>query len=65
MITSIVDSINQYCKENEPKDSHYLSLKKALDDYHKMIDKGVLVPRGNTLQNNYNTVYELPKGNCQ
>lgn len=65
MSKSLVDSIEQYCKNNEPKDSHYLDLKQALDEYHRMIETGTLVPRGNTLQNNYNTVYEFPESNYQ
>ncbi len=65
MSTSIVDSIVNYCKANEPEDTYYYFLKNALDDYHDMINKGLLIPRGNTLQNGYSTLYELPRGNCQ
>lgn len=65
MNSSITDSVERICKENEPTDSQYLSLKKALEDYHQMIDEGILVPRGNTLQNSYTTVYRFPNGNYQ
>ncbi len=65
MKSSIVDSVEKICEQSEPKDSQYLVLKKALEDYHQMIDKGILVPRGNTLQNIYTTVYIFPNENHQ
>ena len=65
MNSSIIESIEKICEQNEPKDSQYLALKKALEDYHQMIDKGILVPRGNTLQNIYTTVYRFPNENYQ
>ena len=35
-----------------PSNDEYLDLlKKALDEYHKMIEEGVLVPRGNRIAN--------------
>lgn len=63
MSASLVDSISKYCENNEPKDDYYLALKSALDDYHRMIEDGTIVPRGNTLQNNYIALYERSKGN--
>ncbi len=65
MNSSIVDSVKIISEKSEPKDSQYVSLKKALEDYHQMIDDGVLVPRGNTLQNIYSTVYKSPDSNYQ
>lgn len=36
-------------------DDKFCELKEALEQYHQMIEDGVLSPRGNCLMNNYTT----------
>lgn len=54
---SLVDEIKQLSDDTVSIDENFESLKIALEQYHRLIDEGKLIPRSNNLQSGY-TVYE-------
>lgn len=54
---SLVDQIKQLSDDTVPINENFENLKIALEEYHRLIDEGKLIPRSNNLQSGY-TVYE-------
>ena len=54
---SLVDEIKQLSDDTVSIDGNFERLKIALEQYHRLIDEGKLVPRSTNLQSGY-TVYE-------
>ena len=54
---SLVDQIKQLSDDTVPINENFENLKTALEEYHRLIDEGKLIPRSNNLQSGY-TVYE-------
>lgn len=53
---SLADIIIQLPNDTVPLDENFRNLKAALDEYHRLIDEGKLIPRCNNLQSGY-TIY--------
>lgn len=54
---SLVDEIKQLSDNTVLIDENYESLKTALEQYHRLVNEGKLIPRGNILQSGY-IIYE-------
>lgn len=53
---SIVDRVQQLTTDVVVEDENFDKLKDALDEYHRLIQKGILKPRKNNVQDLY-TIY--------
>lgn len=51
-----VEQIQQLQNDVVVVDDNYIKLKEALDEYHRLVQEGKLIPRGNNVQDIY-TVY--------
>lgn len=55
---NIVDKVQQLQNDVVATDENYEKLKDALDEYHRLIQEGKLIPRKNNVQDIY-TVYSF------
>ncbi len=52
-----IEMIEQLTTDMIDMDENFKELKEALDEYHRLIQEGILIPRGNNVQNIYTTYH--------
>ena len=52
---NIVEIIEQLPNDIIVADENFNKLKGALEEYHRLVQEGILIPRGNNVQNIYTT----------
>ena len=52
---NIVEMIEQLPNDIIVADENFNKIKGALEEYHRLVQEGILIPRGNNVQNIYTT----------
>lgn len=55
---SIVERVRQLQNDAPAIDENFVKLENALSEYHRLIQEGILIPRGNNVLDTY-TVYSF------